>query len=50
MSQGKEVRLRFVAALADSIFQSELLMSEENFLNLFRTRRLFILPDQGFAT
>ena len=32
---GREIRLRFVAALSDSIFQSELLMSEENFLKLF---------------
>ena len=29
------VRLRIAGALADSIFQSELLMSEENFLRLF---------------
>jgi putative ABC transport system permease protein len=29
------VRLRLVGALADSIFQSELLMSEENFVKLF---------------
>jgi putative ABC transport system permease protein len=29
------VRLRLVAALADSIFQSELIMSEKNFLELF---------------
>jgi putative ABC transport system permease protein len=29
------VRLRVVAALADSIFQSELIMSEKNFLRLF---------------
>ena len=29
------VRLRIVAALADSLFQSELLMSEQNFLRLF---------------
>jgi ABC-type antimicrobial peptide transport system permease subunit len=29
------VRLRIVGALADSIFQSELLMSEKNFLRLF---------------
>jgi putative ABC transport system permease protein len=37
----REVRLRLVAALADSIFQSELLMSEAQFLKLF--------PDQeGF--
>ncbi|HJZ81098.1 MAG TPA: FtsX-like permease family protein [Pyrinomonadaceae bacterium] len=33
------VRLRLVGALADSIFQSELLMSEENFVRLF--------PDQA---
>ena len=32
---GRPVRLRFVAALDDSIFQSELLMSESNFLKLF---------------
>lgn len=32
---GRPVRLRFVAALDDSIFQSELLMSEANFLRLF---------------
>jgi len=32
---GRPVRLRFVAALDDSIFQSELLMSESNFLRLF---------------
>ena len=31
----QSVRLRFVAALRDSIFQRELLMSEENFLRLF---------------
>jgi putative ABC transport system permease protein len=30
-----KVRLRVVAALADSIFQSELIMSEKNFLRLF---------------
>jgi hypothetical protein len=33
------VRLRFVGALSDTIFQSELLMSEENFVRLF--------PDQA---
>ena len=33
------VRMRLVGALADSLFQSELLMSEKNFLRLF--------PDQG---
>ena len=33
--EGRSLRLRFVAALADSIFQSELLISESNFLSLF---------------
>ncbi|HYG78785.1 MAG TPA: ABC transporter permease, partial [Pyrinomonadaceae bacterium] len=32
---GSSVRLRVVGALSDSIFQSELLMSEKNFLRLF---------------
>jgi hypothetical protein len=32
---GRSIRLRLVAALSDSIFQSELLMSEGNFLRLF---------------
>lgn len=32
---GRTVPLRIVAALSDSIFQSELLMSEEHFLRLF---------------
>jgi hypothetical protein len=32
---GRPVRLRFVAALRDSIFQSELVMSEANFIRLF---------------
>ena len=32
---GEPVRLRLVAALSDSIFQSELLISEENFLRTF---------------
>ncbi|HET9529673.1 MAG TPA: FtsX-like permease family protein [Blastocatellia bacterium] len=31
----KQIRLRIVAALSDSIFQGELLMSEENFIRLF---------------
>lgn len=31
----RRIRLRFVAALADSIFQSELMMSDENFVRLF---------------
>ena len=33
------MRLRLVAALADSIFQSELIMSDANFLRLFPGRR-----------
>lgn len=40
------IRLRFVAALADSLFQSEVLMSEENFLRLFPDQqgyRFFLL-------
>ena len=32
---GQDIRLRIVAALRDSIFQGELLMSEANFLRLF---------------
>jgi len=35
MNRGEQVRMRFVASLSDSIFQSELLMSEENFRKLF---------------
>jgi ABC-type lipoprotein release transport system permease subunit len=31
----KPIRLKLVAALADSVFQGELLMSEENFIRLF---------------
>ncbi|MFY9610983.1 MAG: FtsX-like permease family protein [Blastocatellia bacterium] len=38
-TNGDPVRLRFVGALADSIFQSELVISEANFLRLF--------PDQS---
>lgn len=38
-TNGDPARLRFVGALADSIFQSELVISEANFLRLF--------PDQG---
>ena len=33
--QSGPVRLRFVGSLSDSIFQSELIMSEENFLKVF---------------
>jgi hypothetical protein len=36
---GREIRLRLVAALRDSIFQGELLMSQANFVRLF--------PDQA---
>jgi hypothetical protein len=32
---GRDIRLRFVAALRDSIFQSELLMSQSHFIELF---------------
>jgi hypothetical protein len=32
---GREIRLRFVAALRDSIFQGELLMSQAHFIELF---------------
>jgi ABC-type antimicrobial peptide transport system permease subunit len=38
---GRPVRLRIVAALADSIFQSELLMSDANFRALFPEREGF---------
>jgi ABC-type antimicrobial peptide transport system permease subunit len=43
---GVQVRLRLVGALSDSIFQSELLMSEKNFLRLFPEQegyRFFLL-------
>ncbi len=44
---GKPVRLRFVAALSDSIFQGELLMSEANFVTLFPQQQgyQFLLMD-----
>ncbi|MGI9106830.1 MAG: FtsX-like permease family protein [Pyrinomonadaceae bacterium] len=48
----RPVRLRFVAALSDSLFQSELLMSERNFLRAFPDEegyRFFLLeaaPDR----
>jgi ABC-type antimicrobial peptide transport system permease subunit len=32
---GREIRLRFVAALRDSLFQSEILMSQSHFVELF---------------
>jgi putative ABC transport system permease protein len=45
------VRVRFVGALADSVFQSELVMSEKNFLRLFPDQpgyRFFLIdaPEQ----
>ena len=52
---GNPIRLRVVAALSDSIFQSELIMSEANFRQLFPARggyRLFLIdtaPDQTQA-
>jgi putative ABC transport system permease protein len=50
---GRPVRLRLVAALADSIFQSELIMSDTNFRTLFSGHdgyRLFLVdaaPDRA---
>ena len=48
-NRGQDVRLRFVAALSDSIFQSELLMSQENFLRLFPEQQgySFLLGETG---
>ncbi len=47
--EGRSVRLRLVAALADSLFQSELLISSENFRKLFpyRTGFRYFLIDEG---
>lgn len=45
-SRGQPVTLQFVAALSDSLFQSELIMSEKNFLRLFPDQpgwRLFLI-------
>jgi putative ABC transport system permease protein len=53
---GRPLRLRLVAALADSIFQGELLMSDANFLRLFPEEEgyRFLLvdapPDRAAAT
>jgi len=49
------LKLRIVAALSDSIFQSELLMSEKNFLRLFPSEegyRMFLIdvPNKQQAT
>ncbi len=54
-SNGTQIRMRLVAALADSIFQGELLMSEKNFLKSFPDQegyRFFLIdsvPDKGSA-
>jgi len=52
---GEPIRMRIVGALADSIFQGELLMSEKNFLRLFpgyEGYRFFLLdaPPERAAT
>jgi ABC-type antimicrobial peptide transport system permease subunit len=54
--EGKPVRLRFVASLVGSIFQSELVMAEKNFLRLFPEQegyRFFLIdtpnPEQSSA-
>lgn len=46
---GQPVKLRLVAALADSIFQSELVMAEKNFLRHFTAEgyRLFLIETPG---
>jgi ABC-type antimicrobial peptide transport system permease subunit len=55
LPRGSEtIRLRVVAALSDSLFQSELLMSEKNFVRLFPERQgytffLIDLPDAARA-
>jgi hypothetical protein len=50
---GRPLRLRLVAALADSIFQGELLMSDANFLRLFPGHEgyqfLLVETPAGFA-
>jgi putative ABC transport system permease protein len=38
-ASGRDVRLRIVAALADSLFQSELVVAEKNFLRAFPERQ-----------
>ena len=49
--EGRSVRLRLVAALSDSLFQSELLISAEHFRQLFpyRTGFRYFLIDEGEA-
>lgn len=49
---GRPIRLRVVGALADSIFQSELVMGEKNFLRLFpeeQGHRLFLIETPASA-
>jgi hypothetical protein len=52
VQNGQPLRLRFVAALRDSVFQSELLMSEANFLKAFPERQgyQFFLAETGAGT
>lgn len=47
----RRIQLRFVAALADSVFQGELLMSEDNFISLFPEQQGYrvLLIDVPFA-
>jgi ABC-type lipoprotein release transport system permease subunit len=49
--RGETLRLRLVAALSDSIFQGELLMSEANFVRLFPEQQgyRFLLVDAPLA-
>ena len=54
-SEGKPVRLRLAAALRDSIFQGELLISESNFLRAFPNHQgyrffLIAVPHQDAGT
>jgi putative ABC transport system permease protein len=54
-SDGSPIRLRLVAALADSVFQGELIMAEKNFLKYFPDQegyRVFLIdcpPQNGQA-
>lgn len=48
--EGRSLRLRLVAALADSIFQSELLIAESNFMSLFPYHsafRIFLIDSEA---
>jgi ABC-type antimicrobial peptide transport system permease subunit len=49
----RPLELQFVAALADSVLQGELMMSEENFIRLFPSQqgyRLFLIDAEGVTT